>query len=315
MNAVNQSAAEFDEQDLKDLAEAKTSYEAEVGVETIPAEGAAPAAAPAAAAPAPEAPPAAPAAPAPSQAPAAPAQAPAAQAAPAAPAAPAPAPAPAPNLHAALRVAQRQIERLAAENEALKANAPAANAPAPVPKMTAEQLEELKSYDPELYKQVNALQQANEVLAAKAATAAAPAPAREFEPVQYDAETQKVINEVPDLLAMQYNPDQTAFKLAIGFERVLAADPAWQGKSDVERLAEAARQAQQRLSGSASPTPAPAGQPTEAEKAAALAKAQAAAAAAAPALSIGDLRGGGNPNTQEPDYSQMDDTQILASLG
>jgi hypothetical protein len=124
-----------------------------------------------------------------------------------------------------------------------------------------------------------------------------------------------VVDEIPALLELQYNPDQTGFTLAKRFDAVLEVDPAWKDKPVQERFAEAARQALERLGQSTAATPPPpsAATVTDAEKAAAIAKAQA-AAGATQVLSIGDLRGGATAAPEEPDYSKMNDEDIMASL-
>lgn len=160
------------------------------------------------------------------------------------------------------------------------------------------------------------LERRNQELAAQAAKApAAPAPAA-FTPVTFPVEVQLVIDTVPELLALQYNPDQTAFKVAQKQEAILRLLPEWEGKTDAERYAEAARLATTLVKGSttaAPPPPISGAQPTQAERDAALAAAQ--RAAAGNPVAIGDLRGGAQPTNQVPDYTKMgSDEDIMADL-
>jgi len=315
--------AQFDAEDLALIELAIAEHDAENPDPTVdetgtPLPGAQ---APAAPAPAPLAAPApAPALPAPAppaQAPAAPAQAPAAEAPVAAPAAPAPAPADH-HLNAALRVARQQAERLRLENEALKAAqaTPAPPAAPAVKRPDAEALKDLAGFDPEAVAYMQELERRNQELAAQAAKApAAPAPAA-FVPVTLPMEVQLVVDTVPELLAMQVNPDQTAFKVAQKQEAALRVLPEWEGKTDAERYAEAARLANAMVKGSTTAAPPPpnsGAQPTQAERDAALAAAQ--RAAAGNPVAIGDLRGGASPTSQIPDYTKMkSDADIMADL-
>ena len=322
---MDNPSAEFDAEDLALIDAAVREHDAENPDPTVDETGTplpgAPA--PAALAPAPLAAPApapalsAPAAPA--QAPAAPAQAPAAEA-PAAPAQAPAAPAPAPadhHLNAALRIARQQTERLRQENEALKA-AQATQAPAApaVKRPDADSLKDLTDFDPEAVAYMQELERRNQELAAQAAKApAAPAPAA-FVPATYPVETQLVIDAVPELLAMQLNPDQTAFKVAIKQDSILQLLPEWAGKSEAERFEEAARLANTLVKGSATPAPQQpnsGAQPTQAERDAAIAAAQ--RAAAGNPVAIGDLRGGAQPTNTVPDYTKMrSDEDIMADL-
>lgn len=326
---MENSSAQFDAEELQLLAQAEREHDLE-NPDVIPDEetGAAPAPAPAAPAPAPAQASAseqntAPTPPAPApQAPAAPAaQAPAATApvsapASAAPAAPAPEPA-AHHVHAALRIARQNEQRLRDEVERLKTAAPAA-AEAPAVKRPDDQaLKDLQDFDPEAAAYVAELERKNRELAARAAAAPPAAPAQpEFTPPVFPAETQMVIDTVPELLAMQMNPDQTAFKVAVKQDAILEMLPAWKGRPEAERYAEAARRAAELVSGSSTtpaPTPPqPGAQPTEAERQRAIELANKAGSGVP--MTIGDLQGGSNPANELPDFSKMNDEDVLASL-
>lgn len=164
----------------------------------------------------------------------------------------------------------------------------------------------MAQFDPAVGNYLKELEAQNQELAAKVAKAApAPAPA-DFIARKFDKDTQAVIDSVPALFAMQYNPDQTAFKLALAEDTALRLLPAWQGKSEVEIVTEAARRAAERLGLPGTPSHTP----TDAERALA-----AVAAAAAPAaVALGDLGGGANPSNELPDFSKMTDADIMASL-
>jgi hypothetical protein len=312
----NMTAQQFDPQDEADIQAAIQAHDAETP-DVIPTDAPAPAApAPAPAptdAPAPPAPAPSPA-PVPSPAPAAPAAPTPAPAAPSpAPAAPAPAPAPH-HLSAALRFERERAQRLERELEAVRKAAPTPPAPAPVARPAADRLKDVKEFDAEVGSYVERLEAENRELAAKAATAPAPAPAPSaFTPESFDPEVQEGIDAVPDLLAMQVNPDQAAFKLAKSYDAVLQNHPSWADKPIAERFQEVVRRVNAELGSapapSPSPTPAP---PPNDPRAAALARV--AAATAATPVTLGDLGGGGNPANEIPDFSRMSDEDVMATL-
>lgn len=72
---------------------------------------------------------------------------------------------------------------------------------------------------------------------------------QEFTPPVLPIEVQEVVDEIPELLDLQHNPDQTGWKLAVGFDATLRAHPVWGEKSAQERFAEAARRARMELAG------------------------------------------------------------------
>lgn len=211
-----------------------------------------------------------------------------------------------------MRIARRNEERLRAElEEARKASAPA---PAPaVAKPSVDKLKDVADFDPEVATYLADLEKQNKELAAKAAAAPAPASEKTFEPERFDPAVQEVIDAVPDMLAMQMNPDQTAFTLAKSMDSVLRAHPVWSAKTIQERFQEVVRRVGQELgSTTAAPSPTQSAQPGEAERLAAIARAQAAAAPAP--VAIGDLRGGNTPTNETPDYSRMNDDDVMNDL-
>lgn len=142
-------------------------------------------------------------------------------------------------------------------------------------------------------------------LAANAAPAPSPAapPADEWVPPVAPPAVQAVIDEVPQLLEWQLSRDgQEKFNLAARYDDVLRADPAWKGKTAVERFTEAARRAATHFTAPAAPS--------------AAARAQAAidATQAQATVGISDFRGGSAAQPPQLDLSRMSDEEILRSL-
>jgi chromosome segregation ATPase len=139
-------------------------------------------------------------------------------------------------------------------------------------------------------------------------TAAAPQAASqqpEWTPPEYEPEVQMLIDEVPDLLEWQNDPNsQDKFELAIKYDQSLYHDPDWSGRSAVERFAEAAKRVKEKTS----TAPANASQ-TRKNPDEVIANAQ-----ASTPRGISDFRGGVPPNKIAPNYSKMSDEEILASL-
>lgn len=133
----------------------------------------------------------------------------------------------------------------------------------------------------------------------------------DFTPPELPLEVQEIVDEIPDLLALQHNPDQTGWKLAVAFDNALQAHPTWATKTPQERFAEAARRAKAEMR--AAP-PAPTSD-TASEARAKAAQAVAAAARRQPET-LSDFGGAGN----EPEgnnlhrYQRMSDDDIVADL-
>lgn len=133
---------------------------------------------------------------------------------------------------------------------------------------------------------------------------------QEFNPPELPLEVQDIVDEIPDLLAMQHNPDQTGWQLAVGFDAALRAHPAWAQKTPQERFAEAARRAKAELGTPPRATASPA--PDARAKAA---QAVAAAGRRQPET-LSDFGGQGN----EPEgnnltrFQRMSDDDIVADL-
>lgn len=175
-----------------------------------------------------------------------------------------------------------------------------------------DKLKDVTDFDPDVGRYVSELEKQNKELTAKAATA--PAVPKAFEPERFDPEIQQEIDAVPEMLAMQMNPDQTAFKLAKGMDTVLRQHPVWSLKTVQERFAEVTRRVQADLGSTpAAPSPQPpAPNAQEVARQAAIAKANQAAAPAP--LAIGDLRGGNTPSNDPPSYDGMTEADIMADL-
>lgn len=80
----------------------------------------------------------------------------------------------------------------------------------------------------------------------------------EFTPPALPTEVQEVVDEIPALLDMQHNPDQTGWQLAVKYDAALRNDPDWEGATAQERFAEAARRATDKLGQSTRQPSAPA---------------------------------------------------------
>ncbi len=138
-------------------------------------------------------------------------------------------------------------------------------------------------------------------------TVATPKAEPEFVAATYDPEIQEVIDNVPDLLAWQYDPaGQEKFQLAVQHDNVLRVTPGWKDKSATERFAEAARLTK----ASFATTPTPAAQAAQRlDPAAVIAGIQADGP-----KGISDFRGGGTNAPPTANYAGMSDEQIMASL-
>lgn len=134
----------------------------------------------------------------------------------------------------------------------------------------------------------------------------------EFQPIEFEADIQDAIDDVPDLLAWQHDPDQTRFQLAVAADGLLQSHPAWRDKPMQERFAEAVRRVKAELSPNSTttdPAAAPAAQPSKARQAI-----QNAPRANPETLS--DLGGGQTSSTTSnvERYARMSDDDIFADL-
>jgi hypothetical protein len=207
---------------------------------------------------------------------------------------------------AALRASRRaekrlrdELDHLRSENEALKQG----KAPVDV-NITDAELAELEADFP---LQAKIVRKQREIEAALQVVKPQEAQA-EFEPPSYDPAIQEVIDGVPDLVAWQYDPaQQDKFFRAVEYDKALAVDPDWRGRTTAERFTEAARRSKAAL------TPSPAAPAAPAVPRNNPADVIAAAPVQGP-KGISDFRGGAPANTQTVNYAGMSDEQIMASL-
>lgn len=237
------------------------------------------------------------------------------------PAAAAPAPAAAPaeqdkpkgDVRAALRAARRSEQQWREQAQQLKqqldealAKLPANARPEDSTQVTDEELATLEVDYPVVAKAVRLAKQAAEAVSASAPAATQQA-AAEFMPPYLPPEFQEAVDEVPDLLAWQHDPDQSRFEAAKKVDAYLFGLAAWKDKPLTERLAEVAR----RVNADLGHAPAPA--PQRADPAAVIANLE------RPAPStLSDLQGGSGkeppPASNVQRYAGMSEEQILADL-
>lgn len=159
------------------------------------------------------------------------------------------------DVRAALRAARRgehrarqEAERLRTENEELRSALPKP----PVETVDDDLLAVVEADYPQAAKELKELRAK---VAATPAPAAAPAPKpADFAPQTFDPEVQDDIDAVPDLLAWQMDPDQTAFEIAKAADRALLLNPLWKDKPQAQRFAEVARRVKADLA-AAAPAP------------------------------------------------------------
>lgn len=244
-------------------------------------------------------------------------------------------------LRAALRAsrhAERQAERLAEQErrraESLQAELDRLRAGAPAAAPAADEFNEetaaaiAEDYQPlaPLLKQVVKLTkaQAAPAPAPAAAPAAAPAPAEEqqpdFRPPRLPEAVQEAVDGIPQLLAWQHDPDQTAWRLVVAQDAMLQSLPKWKNSpiADPERFQEAVRRVQRELAEAGIVQQPQAQAPAAPAETAAQRAARIVAATGVnkpePAT-IGDLGGGSGDKTPTyVDYARMSDEEILGSL-
>lgn len=314
---------QFDQDELALLEQARTASDAddqaalaaaEAGSEGTPAPAPAPVAAPAAPTPPAQAVAAAPT-------PAAPA------AAPAAPAAPAAAPADADkgegSTRAALRASRANEKRLKdelAESNRLieearrKGLIPDATGALTVKPLSDEVRKDVKAYAPEAAEYIAQLEATTVEQARKIEASPAAAPAAEFVPESLPAPIQAVVDDMPDLLAWQHNPDQTAFEAAGRMNEFLLTVPKWKAATPAERFAEVVARVKRDM-GEASPPPPPPPDPLTRAR-----EVIASAPVAGVPLTAGAIRGGSSPDSELPDYNRMlkegmSDEELIQRLG
>jgi hypothetical protein len=221
------------------------------------------------------------------------------------------------DVRGALR-ASRRAERQARDEAArLKAELEETRKQIPAPKddgVTDAELAELEADMPLVAKALK------ETRALKASLPKAPAPTPaadpEFIPPTQPANVQDAIDEIPDLLTMQNDPDQSAFLLAVQTDSLLRVHPKWADKPLTERLAECARRVKSEL-GASAPAPQPPASPAPAPARRAPAAAVAEAPRAQPST-LSDIAGGAAPTTESApgvkQFMDMSDEDMLAAL-
>ena len=197
--------------------------------------------------------------------------------------------------------ASRRAERQAREETArLKAELEETRKQIPAPKDDGVPDAELAELEADMPLVAKALKETRALKASLPKASAPAAPAKndepEFIPPVQPAHVQDAIDEIPDLLDMQSNPDQSAFNLAVQTDALLRASPKWADKPMTERLAECARRVKAELgTGAPAPAPQPPAPPAPARRTAAAAVAE---APRAKPSTLSDIAGGAAPTTE-----------------
>jgi hypothetical protein len=207
------------------------------------------------------------------------------------------------DVRAALRASRRAEQRAREEAARLKAELEETRKQIPTPKdesLTDEEIAELEKDMPVVAK---ALRETRAIKAALPKAAPAPAPAdSDFVPPTQPPAVQDAIDEIPDLLDMQNDPDQTAFNLAVQTDALLKNHPKWADKPLTERLAECARRVKAELGESAPAAPTPPQKPAAAPAPATTARRDPAEVVAkaprAQPSTLSDIAGGAAPTTE-----------------
>ena len=148
------------------------------------------------------------------------------------------------DVRAALRASRRaeqrardEADRLKREVEELRSKVPAQQAASD--ELTDEEIAQAEKDFPLLGKTARFVKKAQAQQPAAAAPAAQPN--TEFVPLTLPPQVQDVVDATPDLLAWQYDPDQSRFELAIQVDTLLQKHPAWASKTFAERAQEVVR--------------------------------------------------------------------------
>ena len=132
----------------------------------------------------------------------------------------------------------------------------------------------------------------------------------DFEPPSLPPELQDVVDQIPDLLDWQHNPDQTLFEMAKAEDRKLLLHPKWKDVGEGKRLEEVVR----RVKADIAPEQAPA--PAETKPRVNVKDAIDKAPRVKP-NTLSDIGGGGDTPTAGSNlgrFSQMSDADIEAEL-
>ncbi|MFG5409936.1 hypothetical protein ABXN37_19875 [Piscinibacter sakaiensis] len=179
----------------------------------------------------------------------------------------------------------------------------------------AAELADLREFAPDAAAQLEALRAENERLR-QVAEAAAPAPASPpFVPDQLVPEVQEAVDDIPELLQWQNDPDQRRWTAAKAADTMLRQSEGWANATFAQRFAKVTELVQQQFTTPSKAAPAPAPLEQALQRVAAAPP----AATSAP-LTVGDMRGGSSPShNPTPDYHRMKeqgatDEDILAAL-
>lgn len=221
-------------------------------------------------------------------------------------------PKPGGDVRAALRASRRaeqrareEAARLREEVEQLKSKVTTTTEPDP---MSDEEIERAERDFPLLGKTARYVKQAMTAQPAQATASQPTSPESDFVPPALPAPVQEIVDNTPDLLAWQYDPDQARFELAKSMDALLQKHPAWASKPLAERLSEVVRRVNAELPAQA------------AQSAPASTVDPRAALAAVPRRAPETLThiGGGGGKQPEPPaltrYMSMSDDQIVADL-
>ena len=172
---------------------------------------------------------------------------------------------------AALRASRRSEHRLRQDVNRLQDQLKQAQAAIPAEvlgddDLSAEDLEQAADFPlvAKLMRQNKALAEKVNAIAAQTQNPSNTAEA-EFLPPTLPPELQDVVDDIPQLLQWQNDPDQAAFELAKIEDQKLLLIPKWQGVTTAERFAEVTRRVAAELSDDA-PAPAPAPTPAPAKR-------------------------------------------------
>lgn len=147
------------------------------------------------------------------------------------------------NVNAALRASRRAERRAREEAERLKKELEELRSKAPVKRDDDDlDLAELENDFPAAAAALKKEREAREAAERRAAELAPKdTQHNDFVPESFPDAVQDAIDDVPQLLAWQNSPDQTAFALAKAADAMLAAHPKWRDRPLAERFAEAVK--------------------------------------------------------------------------
>lgn len=147
-------------------------------------------------------------------------------------------------LRASRRSEQRakdELQRLREENEELRKQAPPK--PAATDEITDAELDEISADFPQMAKLAAAVKR----MAPKPEPKPQSVASTEFVPDELPPDLQEVVDDIPDLLTWQNDPDQTRFEMAKAADALLLRHPKWKDKPQAERLQEVARRVNNEL--------------------------------------------------------------------